>query len=297
MPASIYIRALRRAFLIMALLVVSACGVPTQFTSAPADPANTSHDPRFIGDWLWTKDGRIGGFVRLRATTTGQVAIEFHGADGRALELSGYASEIEGTVYYVVTPDAGSYFRFFKNAKDVPGHMLARVEFMNDDEAFVWVSTWDEASVPSGWSAKKLTLAEYTGGVLVDVSRDTLRAALRDNPYRVVNFRIGPYYRLPSSRQPLQATSWLVDNRSRCAVGLDSRRLKDNLEVTWSGNCRDGRADGFGLLELKAKDGIRRFEGTLADGLQHGVGRCSDAKSSEWTTCQFEFGKEVKAAK
>ena len=289
--------AMLRATSLLTLLVTSACGIPTQFTAAPADPGQTAHDPRFIGDWLWTKDGKLDGFARLRATTTGQVAIEFHHADGRVLELSAYAFEIEGTAYYVVTPDAGSYFRFFKKANDVPGYMLARIELVNDDEGFVWLSMWDPTSVPPGWPAKELNLAQYIGGVLVDVARDTLRAALRDNPYRVVNSRIGPYHKAPSGRQTLQMTSWLVDNRSRCAVGFPSHRLKERLEVKWSGSCHDGRANGNGLLELKVKDDISRYEGALVDGMQHGMGLCSDAKSSEWKTCQFEYGKEVKTAK
>ena len=297
MDASIFFRVVRRAFPLLALLVVSACTAPTQFASAPADPGKTAHDPRVIGNWLWTENGKVGGLVRLRATDNGQVAIEFNKADNQVLELSGYASDIEGTVYYVVTPDTGSYFRFFNAAKDVPGHMLARVEFVNDDEAHVWVSMWDEASVPTGWSAKNLDLGGSTHGTLVNVSRDSLRVALRDNPYRVVNVRIGPFFRVPSRRQSLQTTFWLIDNVSRCAVGIVSF-FAPASEVTWSGNCLDGKANGFGLLEFKAKGTAQaRFEGTLKGGLPHGVGRCSDAKSSDWKTCQFEFGKEVKTAK
>ena len=298
MDASIYFRAVRRAFPLLALLVVSACTVPTQFASAPADPGKTTHDPRLIGNWLWTEGRKIGGFVRLSTTDNGQVAIEFHKADGQVLELSGYASDIEGSVFYIVTPDTGSYFRFFKAAKDVPGHMLARVEFVNDDEGYVWISMWGEASVPDGWSANKLTLAENTSGVLVTVSQDTLRAALRDDPYRVVNFRLGPYYRVPTGRQSPSVTFWLSDKHSQCAVGFGKSRFSIAGEVTWSGACRDGKANGFGLLELKNKGTLQgRFEGTLVDGLPHGVGRCSDAKSSDWKTCQFEFGQEVKTAK
>jgi len=254
-----------------------------------------------IGSWLWIKEGTINGYAWLRATDAGQIAIKFHETDGRVLELSGYAFEIEGTVYYVVTPDTGSYFRFYEGAKDVPGHMLSRVEFVNDDEAFVWVSMWNEASAPPGWSAKGHSLGGTTGGVMVDVSRDALRAALRDDPYRVMNFRIGPYYKVPSSRQSLDAldgTAWLIDDGSKCAVGFAGASSGFQGEVTWSGDCRDGRANGHGLLELKVKGAIeQRYEGTLVDGLRHGVGRCSNGKSSEWKTCQYEFGRGVKATK
>lgn len=69
-----------------------------------------------------------------------------------------------------------------------------------------------------------------------------------------------------------QISSWLKDPISGCAVFNSAP--KGNETISWSGECQDDKASGYGVL-VWLEDGeiIGRFEGTMAEGKAEGHGK------------------------
>lgn len=62
---------------------------------------------------------------------------------------------------------------------------------------------------------------------------------------------------------------------SRCAMWMTSDEPPEKEDVTrWSGGCRNGYGDGFGVQDLRRADGSRqRYVGTVRNGMWNGLGR------------------------
>ena len=67
-----------------------------------------------------------------------------------------------------------------------------------------------------------------------------------------------------------------VENKANCAVwNEDALKQRENIMVTWSGPCENGKAQGHGTLVVRSlEDGEweRIFEGDYKDGRPHGRG-------------------------
>ena len=65
---------------------------------------------------------------------------------------------------------------------------------------------------------------------------------------------------------------WLKDPITGCGVWNSDPR--GNETISWSGECQDGKASGYGVL-VWLEDGkiVGRFTGTLADGKAEGRGK------------------------
>ena len=66
--------------------------------------------------------------------------------------------------------------------------------------------------------------------------------------------------------------AWLKDPITGCGVWNSDPR--GNETISWSGECQDGKASGYGVL-VWLEDGkiVGRFTGTLADGKAEGRGK------------------------
>jgi hypothetical protein len=274
------------------VLGLCACTGPTQFTSPLSDPGSTAYDPRLIGDWVGIDKNGEAQFVALRAREDKELLITYGTIFQHGLTLTGYASELGGKTYYNVKPEHSSYLRSFPQAKESPHYLLFRVEFVNDDELYLWTGILrSEDSLP-GLKAKRIGVAQNADYYLVDAPRGALRSALQTDPRRVFNARYGPFFRLGTVPARVRFVSWALDEKSGCAVGVEGHVFPGR--ATWSGRCRDGTASGAGLLEWKVDGKVAgRFEGTLVGGLPEGAGRCSAGDSSDWKPCKFEHGSPV----
>lgn len=76
----------------------------------------------------------------------------------------------------------------------------------------------------------------------------------------------------------LTATSVRADEQSQSLIGEVNCRVvnpdpRENERITWSGTCKDGYADGVGVLQWYINDKtVSRFDGHLEHGLPNGVG-------------------------
>jgi hypothetical protein len=276
-----------RTFALLASAIgLCGCVGPTQFTAAISDPGTTAYDTRLIGTWIGLGQNGKSLAISVRPQEKQGLRIEYAVMFERGLTLSGYASKVNGETYYNVKPDTGSYFRAFEKAKELPHYLLFRVEFVNDDEVYVWTSSLGGETPLAGLKARSAD--DY---YLFDVPRAALVAALKDKPLAVLNIRFGPFFRV-APREPMRNMSWALDQNSGCAIGLAGQGPLPKL--AWSGDCRDGKASGRGVLEILQEDKVsRKFDVTMAEGVPHGSSRCSEDGSDNWKPCRFEHGYRV----
>ena len=65
--------------------------------------------------------------------------------------------------------------------------------------------------------------------------------------------------------------NWLTDPSSDCRVWNPSP--EENETVSWSGACREGLAEGYGVVQwFQDNQQIERYEGDLRRGIQNGSG-------------------------
>ena len=282
----------------------TGCAGPTEFSSPLSEAGTAPFDPRLIGTWVGSEGGALQIFQIERSArpSESQLQISFSILSRGGFVLSANADEVAGNIYYSVKPDLASYFRNWNVSglaspeppTKVPGYLIVRVEFIKDNEVAVWL-----AYPRDGCSLARLAGRAQDSYCFVTASPEQLRALLSDNPIRVLNVRKGPYVRLTQSI-PVEATEWLIDERSGCAVGMRGRSFPapDPSNVTWSGDCVDGKASGHGLVEWwvtvdQDRTLLEAFEGTLIGGLPHGSGRCRLLKSEEWIECRYAEGKRL----
>ena len=68
-----------------------------------------------------------------------------------------------------------------------------------------------------------------------------------------------------------EAGKWMADAQSSCTV-WDPQPVPDQI-VRWSGECKDGKASGPGVLSIfRAGKLVERDEGQFVDGKQTGRG-------------------------
>jgi hypothetical protein len=282
-------RLVRTRTLVLLASAIGLCGCvgPTQFTAAISDPGTTAYDARLIGTWIGLSQNGRSLVISVLPQKEQGLRIVYAEMFERGLALSGYASKVNGETYYNVKPETASYFRAFEKAKELPHHLLFRVEVVNDDEVYVWTSSLDGETRLAGLKARMVD--DY---YLFDVPRDALVAALKDMPLGVLNIRFGPFFRV-APREPMRNMSWALDQNSGCAIGLAGQGSLPKL--AWSGDCRDGKASGRGVLEfLKEGKVSSKIDVTMAEGVPHGSSRCSEDGSDNWKPCRFEHGDLVK---
>ncbi len=62
-------------------------------------------------------------------------------------------------------------------------------------------------------------------------------------------------------------TSWIADKKTGCQVLISRDTVPLNLSITWSGECKDGKANGNGVLKFYEKDKIMAtIEGRMIAG-------------------------------
>ncbi len=73
------------------------------------------------------------------------------------------------------------------------------------------------------------------------------------------------------SAQAVNSGAWLKDPISNCAVWAAD--LKEEGVISWSGDCRDGKADGAGILSWVTNGKLaRRYSGPMLGGKAQGIG-------------------------
>jgi len=270
--------------LVTCLPVLPGCTGPTQFTSALTDPGETRYDSRLVGTW-YAKGGDFSVFggghfngviVSVSPRDDNQLAILYR-SETEILRSTGYASKVDGDVYYNLRPEFGSYFRAYSKATETPHFLLFRVEFINDDKLFVWTSFHGKGLR----KVKHVSLGDG-GYSLVEQSREELLATIREiSPQKLFAYQLGPFFRIAEPAQKYQASHWLRDDKSGCAVAGPFPGVFKG--VSWSGECTDGKASGEGVLVHHSEDGeILSWKGTMIQGRPQGAGQCRNGESGEW---------------
>ncbi|MGB5431142.1 hypothetical protein, partial [Eudoraea sp.] len=83
---------------------------------------------------------------------------------------------------------------------------------------------------------------------------------------------------------------WLKDPITGCGIWNSDPR--GNETISWSGECQDGKASGYGVL-VWLEDGkiVGRFTGTLADGKAEGRGKLEFEVVDGFATYDGDFRK------
>lgn len=90
--------------------------------------------------------------------------------------------------------------------------------------------------------------------------------------YRILKMGWCALFIVSLSSSAMASGGWVKDRNSGCKVWFSHPR--SSMTITWSGACRDGKANGKGILQIQndRKD-YGRFKGDLLDGKLHGFGK------------------------
>jgi len=297
--------------LLFCLLTLSACTGPTQFTSSLSDPGSTRVDARLPGVWYAPgKAGATGGSSAFPASLAAVVSVErlgdarlrvvIHDSD-HLPAATVHASEIDGETYYNATPDPGSFSARYPQATEPPHFLIFQIEFLSDDEMYVWMRRDHERDALKG---RRVQCCEDKDNYyLVEESREELVARIRDRPERrFFNERLGPFLRVatPSARYAHWAA--FADSQTGCTVLVPTSFAivtpsDRDVELSWSGECRDGRASGEGVLVIReaGRAGMVVYQGPLVRGEWRGPGQCRELEEGpkglvwrDWAPCEIE---------
>lgn len=302
---------MRNVVLLVCLLGVVACTGPTQFIHSLSDPGSARIDARLPGVWYAPgKPGAGGGGAGFPASQSAVVSVERLDGDRLRVVVHDsehlpavivHASEVGGETFYNAMPDPGSFSARYPQAAEPPHFLVFRIEFVGDDEMYVWIRRDPERAALAG---RRVQCCEDRDNYyLVEESREEVVARIRDSrDRRFFNERLGPFLRVSTAGAAYAHWAVFVDGQSGCAVLVPTSFAivtpsERDVEVTWSGECRDGRASGEGVLVVReaGRAGLLVYQGPIVRGEWRGPGQCRELEEGpkglawrDWTSCEIE---------